>query len=118
MVGILSYIAPEQIMEAKLVDHRADIYALGVMLYQMLTGKLPFESDNVALAIYSHLNSPLPDPRSIMPQLPVRAARAILRALDKVPETARRRQEHWLTISNSHERANFRLLRRILCEVY
>jgi serine/threonine protein kinase len=86
VVGTFNYIAPEQITQAKMVDHRADIYALGVMLYQMLTGELPFESENVASAIHHHLNSPAPDPRRIVPQLPDRVARAVLRALEKRPE--------------------------------
>jgi hypothetical protein len=86
MIGTLAYIAPEQIIAAKRVDRRADIYALGVMAYEMLTGQLPFEGENPAMMVMGHLQSPPPDPREIMPSVSENAAYAILRALSKDPE--------------------------------
>ncbi len=85
VVGTFSYMAPEQIMADRQIDQRADIYALGVMLYQMITGKLPFESDNPGTIIFSHLNRPAPDPRDSRPELPESISRAVLRSMAKDP---------------------------------
>ena len=85
-LGTLDYISPEQIISSKEVDHRADIYALGVMLYQMLTGELPFKGDNAGMLVYAHLHQPAPDPRILMPNIPPHVAAAILQALAKTPD--------------------------------
>lgn len=77
--------APEQILSARDVDHRADIYALGVMLYQLITGSLPFPADNPRVLIFAHLQRPAPDPRTLVPNLSPSIAKAILRALSKDP---------------------------------
>lgn len=58
MMGTLDYIAPEQIRASNEVDGRADLYALGVMIYQMLTGKLPFEADNPGAVLIAHSSQP------------------------------------------------------------
>jgi serine/threonine-protein kinase PpkA len=58
--GTPSYIAPEQAM-GKEVDHRADIYALGVMFFELITGKKPYRASNAQALLYQHVNSPLPD---------------------------------------------------------
>jgi serine/threonine-protein kinase len=84
-VGTLAYMAPEQIMSAREVDKRADIYSLGVMSYQMLTGQLPFTTDNLAQLVFAHLQQPPPDPREVSPDLPAYVAKAILRAMAKDP---------------------------------
>jgi hypothetical protein len=85
-IGTFDYIAPEQIINAREVDARADIYALGIVIYQMLTGHLPFDGKNgVADILLGHLSRPAPDPRTVAPSLPDHAAVAILRALAKDP---------------------------------
>ena len=89
-LGTLAYMAPEQISAAQAVDHRADVYAMGVMCYQILTGKLPFSASNQAALLFAHLHKPAPNPCLIQPDLPPEAGAAVLRALDKAP--ARRPQ--------------------------
>ncbi len=85
LMGTLDYMAPEQVRVSGEVDGRADVYALGVMLYQMLTGELPFRGDNPGAVVLAHLQQPPPDPRLLLPTLPDAVAQAILRALAKDP---------------------------------
>jgi serine/threonine-protein kinase len=86
IVGTLHYMAPEQIMGAKDVDGRADIYALGVVAFEVLTGTLPFSGDNPGVVLMGHLQRPIPDPRSIRATLPAWVMAALQRALAKKPE--------------------------------
>ncbi len=86
MLGTFDYIAPEQIQASAEVDGRADVYALGVMTYQMLTGRLPFERPNTGALLLAHLNSPPPDARELLPDLPRETARALQKATAKIPE--------------------------------
>lgn len=85
MLGTFDYIAPEQIQGAAEVDGRADVYAFGVMAYQMLTGELPFKHHNPGALLIAHLSQPAPDPREVMPGLSREAAHALQRALAKSP---------------------------------
>lgn len=84
VMGTLEYIAPEQIVSAREVDSRADIYALGIMAYQMLTGKLPFEGGPAQL-VYGHLNQPPPDPSQAVKSVPTDAGQAVMKAMAKLP---------------------------------
>ncbi len=85
MLGTFDYIAPEQIQASANVDGRADVYSFGVMVYQMLTGELPFKHGNLGALLLAHLNQPPPDPREVVPDLPGDAAHAIRRAMAKNP---------------------------------
>jgi serine/threonine protein kinase len=85
LTGTLDYMAPEQIRISRDLDGRADVYALGVVLFQVLTGKLPFEASNPAALMMAHLQEQPPDPRSVNPDLPKSVAGAILTALAKDP---------------------------------
>jgi serine/threonine-protein kinase len=86
LVGTLDYIAPEQIQGAAEVDSRADVYSLGVMVYELLTGELPFKRNNLGAMIMAHLIEPPPDPSSKVPGLPPAAAEAVKQAMAKKPE--------------------------------
>lgn len=82
IMGTPTYMAPEQGL-GKPGDERADIYSLGVMLYQLATGRLPFEADTPIAVILKHINDPLPPPRTINPDLPQGVERIIMKAMAK-----------------------------------
>jgi Tol biopolymer transport system component len=79
VVATLDYASPEQI-KGQVLDHRTDIYALGCVLYKLLTGTVPYPGESIAARVYGHLNSPPPAPSAVVPALPV--------ALDQVTATA------------------------------
>ena len=68
-VGTPEYMAPEQVV-SKSVDHRADIYALGVVFYEMVTGRKPYLADTPMAVLFKHASEPLPLPKSFVPDLP------------------------------------------------
>jgi hypothetical protein len=83
-MGTPEYLSPEQ-ARGRDVDHRTDVYALGVMCYELLTGKLPFEAGSTAELVAMHLlDAPRP-PRALVPDLPVALEDVILRMLSKDP---------------------------------
>lgn len=83
-IGSVHYIAPEQ-AKGSVIDEKADIYSVGVMLYEMLTGKLPFEADNaVSVAIMQMQAKPKPL-REINPDIPEGLEQITLRAMEKNP---------------------------------
>jgi hypothetical protein len=83
-VGTPAYMAPEQGMGGK-VDHRSDIYSLGVVLYEMVTGHVPYEAETPMAVVLKHITEPLPLPRTIAPNVPEAVELVILRALAKEP---------------------------------
>ncbi len=83
IIGTVDYLAPEQIRSEPDVDQRADVYAFGVMVFQMLTGRMPYVSDNLAGVLFAHLQAQFPDPRTYAPDLSESTANAILRACSK-----------------------------------
>jgi serine/threonine protein kinase len=84
-VGTLSYAAPEQI-EGKPVDRRADIYALGCVLYEMLVGKKPFERENDVAVLWAHVTEPPPRLTDERPDLPKGLDAVVQQALAKAPD--------------------------------
>jgi DNA-binding beta-propeller fold protein YncE/predicted Ser/Thr protein kinase len=84
-VGTLGYIAPEQI-RAEGVDARADVYALGCLLFYVLTGVAPYRRDSDEATLYAHLNDAAPDARALVPELPGALAEVVARALEKDPD--------------------------------
>ncbi len=87
IVGTLDYVSPEQIKEDPDLDRRADIYSLGVMVYQMLTGRLPLTAANPGALVMAHLFEPPTDPRTYRRAIPQEWAAAVLRALAKDPRS-------------------------------
>jgi len=83
-VGTPEYMAPEQVT-SKTADHRADIYALGVVLYEMVTGRKPFIADTPMAVLIKHATAPLPRPKQFAPDLPEGVEKVLLKALAKNP---------------------------------
>ncbi|HEU4405898.1 MAG TPA: protein kinase [Polyangiaceae bacterium] len=85
--GTPDYMAPEQ-GRGENIDPRADLYALGVVLFALLTGRLPFEAESPTQLVLMHMSTPPPDPRRVAPgrNVPASLAEACLRALAKSPE--------------------------------
>jgi len=84
-VGSPSYAAPEQALGGS-VDIRADLYSLGVVLYEMLSGELPFQSDTPWVVLNQHIATPPPLLRNVRPDLPGSASHLVNKALSKRPE--------------------------------
>ncbi|WP_082151588.1 CHASE2 domain-containing serine/threonine-protein kinase [Caenimonas sp. SL110] len=86
VLGTPSFMSPEQIAGKK-VDGRSDLYSLGVMLFQMLTGVLPFRGDSMAELMYKIANEEAPDIRIVRKDIPEKLANVVALALSKRPET-------------------------------
>jgi len=83
-VGTPEYMSPEQ-AEGKKVDARSDIYSLGIVLYELLTGRKPFSADTPMAVIVKQLRDPLPDPRKFIPDLLKSIEQILFKALAKQP---------------------------------
>jgi serine/threonine-protein kinase len=85
VLGTSDYIAPEQARGQK-VDPKTDIYSLGVVLYELLSGEVPYAGDNFVAVAMRHVNEPVPSVLARRPDCPVRLDLAIQRAMSKDPE--------------------------------
>ena len=83
VVGTPVYMAPEQVEGARDIDGRADIYALGAMMYELFTGQLAWDGDTAYVVAAARLVRPPPDPRAVLPNLPSGLADVILRCMAK-----------------------------------
>ena len=95
-IGSPAYMSPEQVKELRLT-HQTDIYSLGVVMYKLLTGKLPFDASNNVSMIYHIVNIDPPPPSSFRPETPPELDRIVLRAMEK--DTAKRYQT-WEEFAN------------------
>jgi len=84
VLGTSNYIAPEQ-ASGEPVDAHTDVYSLGVVLFEMLTGDVPYEGENFVAVAMQHLHEPVPDVRARRPDVPPRVAAAVERAMAKEP---------------------------------
>ena len=85
VTGTPAYMSPEQ-AEGKSVDHRTDIYAVGLVLYEMFTGEATFSGDTALSVAHKQIHEPPPTPTDIEPYLPGHIERAILKCLEKNPK--------------------------------
>ncbi len=90
VMGTPAYMAPEQ-WRSEDIDARADIYSLGIMLYEMLTGKLPFNSETPFGMMYKHLDTMPPPPNLVNPHIPEAVGKVINRSI------AKRREDRYAT---------------------
>jgi serine/threonine protein kinase len=94
IVGTPQYISPEQALGKKELDEGTDIYSFGVMLYEMVVGKVPFDADTPFSVIFDHIYTPLPLPRTVNPAVPPGVERVLLKAL------AKERANRYTTVSD------------------
>jgi serine/threonine-protein kinase len=85
VLGTPLYMSPEQCRGTREIDHRSDIYSLGVILYEMVTGRPPFVSEGFGELAHMHIAVPPPAPRPQIPDLPRQLEQGLLKALAKDP---------------------------------
>jgi beta-lactam-binding protein with PASTA domain len=84
MLGTSSYLSPEQ-AQGRSADERSDLYSLGVVLFEMLTGRLPFSGENDLAVAMQHVSAAPPNPRTLTPGVPEAYAAVVMKALNKQP---------------------------------
>ncbi len=85
IMGTPAYISPEQ-AQGNPVDQRSDIYSLGIILYEMVTGRVPFVADTPLAVLFKHVTDPLPLPSAVKSDIPEAIEQVILKALAKDPQ--------------------------------
>src|SRR5262249_28923058 len=85
LIGTPLYMSPEQCSGKGRIDARSDIYSLGLVMFEMLTGRLPFVSDNLYEIFHHHICVRAPRPSTIMPSVPPELGRIVLGCLEKDP---------------------------------
>lgn len=85
-LGTAAYMAPEQIRGTPEVSHKTDLYALGVVLYQMLTGRAPFEGSSAVVLMHCHMNEPPPRPSARVAEIPVALDKLVVQLMAKDPK--------------------------------
>src|SRR5262249_17659772 len=84
VLGTLAYMSPEQ-AQGKPVDARSDVFSFGCVLYEMFSGKRPFQQDSNLLTLAAILRDPVPPLKSVRPDIPEEVERVVNRALEKEP---------------------------------
>lgn len=93
-IGTPAYMLPEQ-AKGQQVDRRTDIYSLGIMLFEMLTGQVPHKAETPLATVVKRINEPLPLPRSFNPDIPPAVEHVLLKALAKEPAERYNHAEIW-----------------------
>jgi serine/threonine protein kinase/Tfp pilus assembly protein PilF len=96
IIGTPEYMSPEQ-AETKAADHRSDIYSLGVVLFEMVTGRIPFKGETPLGIAMKHKGEKPPNPRKLNPQIPESLSQVILKCLKKKKEERYQRAEDLLS---------------------
>jgi serine/threonine protein kinase len=86
VLGTVDYVAPELFEEDRKADASSDLYSLGVLVFEMVTGRLPFSAESQIALVSMHINKPPPSPHSLVPGLPGQTEHVVLKALAKRPE--------------------------------
>lgn len=84
VMGSAHYFSPEQ-AKGSYIDERTDIYSLGIVLYEMVTGKVPFDAENAVSIALKHIQEPVVPPKDISPEIPDNLNKLILKAMEKEP---------------------------------
>lgn len=85
LLGTPHYISPEQAQGQRDLDHRTDLYSFGIVIYELLVGRVPFSADTPFAVIHDHIYRPVPLPSSINPDIPPAVEKVLLKALAKAP---------------------------------
>lgn len=96
VMGSVHYFSPEQAKGAE-TSRSSDLYSVGVVLYEMVTGRLPFDGDEAIAIALKHLQEPVPDPRVIRPDIPEALCQIIFRAMEKDPQARYQSAQEMIT---------------------
>jgi serine/threonine protein kinase len=95
VLGTPAYMSPEQ-GTGSVIDHRSDIYSLGIILYEAVTGRVPYNAETPIAIVFKHIQDPLPSARKLNPELPESVELILLKALAKKPEDRYQNMEAFL----------------------
>ncbi|WP_368622141.1 serine/threonine-protein kinase [Paraburkholderia sp. BR13444] len=104
VIGTPEYMSPEQLSGSATIDHRSDVYSAGVVLYQMLTGQLPFQGDSFQSIQAQQLANAVPNARTANPKIPKRLAEIVRRAMQKSPADRYQGGLHFIAAIEAYRR--------------
>ena len=84
-MGSVHYISPEQ-ARGGYIDEKSDIYSLGITLYELITGKVPFEGDSTVSVALQHINDEITSPKEEVPDIPISVEKIVLKCTQKKPD--------------------------------
>jgi len=96
-IGTPEYMAPEQVMGLP-IDHRVDIYSLGIVFFELLTGQRPFVADTPMAVALKHITEPLPKPKDRVPGLPEQVEQVVIKATAKQPDERYQSMNEFATV--------------------
>jgi serine/threonine protein kinase/Tfp pilus assembly protein PilF len=102
LIGTPNYISPEQAKGVKILEPTTDIYSLGIMIYEIVVGRVPFSADTPFAVVHDHIYKPLPMPTLVNPTVPPQVETVLLKALSKEPKD---RYQTAIELSNAFKEA-------------